>query len=150
MDTQQKYEKIFFKLKKDSTGYPPDDWETLWAYELDNGSYSIDSIPFFVRGIAWKDEISIQKIADEYHFDKLINPSGHSVLRVIVDPINAQEVRDMLQKLGCDTEQSHLPNLFSVDVPPTISLKHILELLKTGEDAGRWEYEEACLGVSIS
>ena len=45
----QKYEKIMFRLAKDPDGYPPDDWETLWAYEVEPGLYSIDNVPFFAR-----------------------------------------------------------------------------------------------------
>ena len=29
----EKYKKILFELQQDEDGYPPDKWESLWAYE---------------------------------------------------------------------------------------------------------------------
>jgi Domain of unknown function (DUF4265) len=80
----QKYEKIFFPLKKDSDGYPPDDWESLWAYEVEPGLYSIDNVPFLALGISWGDVVSAEREGNELQFRKVVKPSDHSVLRVIV------------------------------------------------------------------
>jgi hypothetical protein len=142
----QKYEKVMFRLQKDEDGYPPDDWESLWAYELEPGLYSIDNVPFFARGISWEDVVSAERVGDELHFKDVVRPSGNSVLRVIVhDTSDADEVHEKLSEMGCDTEQSHIPSLISVDVPPSIDLRTILNFLDQGKANNRWGYETASI-----
>jgi len=74
----QKYEKVMFRLKKDADGYPPDDWESLWAYEVEPGLYSIDNVPFFTRGVSWGDVLSVEREGDELHFKEVVRPSDHT------------------------------------------------------------------------
>jgi len=77
----------------------------------------------------------------------VVRPSGHSTLRVIVyEESDAPGLRRQLEELGCDTEQSHIPNLFAVDVPPSVSLEAVRQLLDADTASEHWEYEEACLG----
>jgi hypothetical protein len=142
----QKYEKVMFRLKKDADGYPPDDWESLWAYEVEPGLYSLDNVPFFARGVSWGDVVSGEQKGDELHFKEVVRPSDHSVLRVIVhDKSKVGEMHDKLKEMNCDTEQSHLPSLLTVDVPPTADLRKVLDFLSEGEADGRWTYEEASI-----
>jgi hypothetical protein len=142
----ENYEKIFFRLEPDEHGYPPTEWETLWGFEVGPQLYSIDNVPFFVQGISWKDIVSVKREEDGLHFKEIVEPSGHSVLRVMVfDESMVADVRQTLQQKGCDTELSHIPGLFSVDCPPTIALNDVLEFLATGEEDGRWDYEEASI-----
>jgi hypothetical protein len=142
----QKYEKVMFRLQKDADGYPPDEWESLWAYEVESGLYSIDNVPFFARGVSWGDVVSVERHGDELHFKEVVRPSRHSVIRVIVyDTSKVGEMHDKLKKMKCDTEQSHLPSLLTVDCPPTSDLRKIRAFLKKGEADGRWTYEEASI-----
>lgn len=142
----KKYERVFFRLDKDEDGYPPDDWETVWAYEVEDGLYSLDNVPFFARGVSWGDVVSVEREGDELHFKEVVRPSAHSVLRVIVfDQSEVDGLHEELKRMSCDTEQSHLPSLLSVDVPPTADLKEVRAFLDKGEADGRWEYEIASI-----
>lgn len=144
--SDHQFRKIMFRLQKDADGYPPDDRETLWAYEVEPGLYSIDNLPFFVRGVSWGDVVSAESVDNELHFKKVVRPSDHSVLRVIV--YDSQKVNDMheaLHRMNLGTEQSHLPSLLAVDVPPTVELDKIIAFLEEGEADGRWTYEEASI-----
>lgn len=146
MPDDAKYEKVFFPLHKDADGYPPDDWETLWAYEVGDGLYSLDNVPFFARGVSWGDVVSVEREGDELHFKDVVRPSAHSVLRVIVfDQSKVGEVHEALQQMNCDTEQSHIPSLLTVDVPPSVDLSEVRAFLDKGEAEGRWEYETASI-----
>jgi hypothetical protein len=146
MGDERKHEKILFRLKKDADGYPPDDWESVWAYEVEPGLYSIDNVPFFARGVSWGDVVSVDRKDDELHFKEVVRPSDHSVLRVIVhDKSKVGEMHDKLKEMNCDTEQSHLPSLLTVDCPPTAELRKVLDFLNEGEADGRWTYEEASI-----
>ena len=102
--------RYFFRLQKVESNYPPDDWEILWGKEIGNGLFSIDSVPFFIRGVSSGDVVSVDQFEDKLCFKKLVHPSGHSTLRVIVfDESEVAGVREMLKQMGCDTEQSHIP-----------------------------------------
>ncbi len=142
----QRYEKIMFRLQKDADGYPPDDWETLWAYEVEPGLFSLDNVPFFARGVSWGDVVSAERKGKELHFNEVVRPSQHSVLRVIVyDRSKVGEMHQKLKEMGTDTEQSHLPSLLTVDVPPAVDLDSLREFLREGEADDLWTYEEASI-----
>jgi hypothetical protein len=48
-----------------------------------------------------------------------------------------------LNALGCDIEKSHIPGLFSVDIPPGADIPAIRNYLKKGEENERLSWEEA-------
>lgn len=138
--------KVVFKLEKDEDDYPPADYEGLWARPLGEGLFQIDNVPFFARGIAWGDIVSALKLEKELRFLEVVNPSGHSTLRLIIhDEKDIPSVKAMLEKLGCAVERSHIPGLISVDVPPTVPMATLKPFLDEGEAQERWGYEEACL-----
>ncbi|HEX5751251.1 MAG TPA: DUF4265 domain-containing protein [Archangium sp.] len=138
--------KIVFKLEKDEDDYPPLDYEGLWALPVGEGLFQIDNVPFFARGIAHGDIVSAAPEQRELRFREVVRPSGHSTLRLIIyDEKDIPSVRALLQEMGCSIEQSHIPGLISVDVPPTVSLAVLRTALDEGEAQERWGYEEACL-----
>ncbi len=143
---EKKYEKILFRLERGSDGYPPDDWESLWAFETQKGIYCIDNIPFFIRGISSGDIISVIIKNNELFFKQVEKFSDHSVIRVIVfKETETENLRKKLNDVGCESEKSHLEGLIAVDVPPQVSYQKVISFLQKGEDAGKWEYEEASI-----
>lgn len=142
----ENHQKIYFKLEQDEDGYPPNDWESLWAKEIELGKFQIDNIPFFVYNISYGDIVSAFNQDDKLCFRQLLVPSAHSVVRVILfDTSGVESLRSSLQDMGCSSELSHVSHLFAVDIPPSVSLKSIRELLDAGERRGDWEYEEASI-----
>jgi len=139
--------KVLFKLEKDADDYPPDDWESLWAKEVGNGGlYCIDNIPFFIRGISLGDIVLVQKLNKELRFDRIIEPSTHSVLRVILFEMeNLAALKKQISSFGCEWEAAHIDGLIAIDVPGTVTIEAVLDYLKAGEDEGLWSYEEASL-----
>ena len=138
--------KISIALEKDEDDYPPADFESLWASPLGGGLYRVENIPFFAAGVALGDVIFAQPEQDLLRFRSVVQPSGHKTLRVMVyDKQEVSAVRELLKKLGCDVEQSHIPGLISVDMPPTASLPEVRRILAEGEAQERWGYEEAWL-----
>ncbi|HYO56854.1 DUF4265 domain-containing protein [Archangium sp.] len=140
--------KIFFELQQDEDGYPPVTCESMWATPLGDRLYRLGNIPFFARGVAYEDVVSAVPQDDgTLGFIEVVHPSGHSTLHVIVyEASEVPALRHELEALGCDTELSHIPNLFAVDVPPSVSLDAVRRLLEAGNASERWEYEDACLG----
>lgn len=138
--------KVIFELEKDEDGYPPADFEGLWARPLGGGLFQLDNVPFFAKGVACEDVVSAVDVDGELRFQKVVRPSGHATLRLIVyDEEDVSSVKALLEEHGCTIERSHVPGLISVDVPPTVSLDSLRSLLDGGEAHDRWGYEEACL-----
>jgi hypothetical protein len=146
-DREETYERILFHLDRTEDDWPPAATETLWAQPTGDGYYEIDNIPFFVKSIAVGDVVAAHMEDGMLTFDRLVRPSGHSTLSVIVSAsTTVQTVRDELRAMGCDSELSHLPRLFSVDVPPEVDLRVIQAYLVQGNGEDRWDYAELCLG----
>jgi len=138
--------KILFELEQDEDGYPPASAETLWAIKAGDGLFKIDNIPFFALGVAVNDIVSAVPEENAFRFKEVAQPSGHSTIRVVVyDAADVAAVRTLFKQLGCSTELSHLPRLLAVDVPPSVSLAELKQVLESGRHQDRWGYEEACL-----
>jgi len=141
--------KILFHLEQDEDGYPPASAETLWAITVGEGLYKLDNIPFFATGVAVEDIVSAELEAGQLVYKDIVQPSGHSTLRVAVyDHDEVPKVHALFKQLGCATEQSHLRGLIAIDVPPSVSWDDLRRVLDTGREQDRWDYEEACLARS--
>lgn len=139
-------EKIVFRLEKDADGYPPDDYESLWADKRGESLYIVDNIPFFVRDVSPGDIVRVKEVGGRFYFDGVEEKSLNSVLRVIAyDASIVPTLRVELKALGADSELSHIPNLVAVEVPEDAQLDAVLGYLEHGEIRGEWEYETASL-----
>jgi hypothetical protein len=144
----EEYVKIFFELEQDEDGYPPASVESLWARPVGEGLFKIDNIPFFATGVAVDDVVAAIPDGGMLQYKDVVQPSGHSTLRIIVyEESQAAEVRALFKRMGCSTELSHIPGLIAVDVPPSVSLESLRRVLDEGRSQGRWDYEEACLAA---
>lgn len=125
--------------------------ESVWAFPVEGG-YQIDNIPFYAREIALGDVVSTTKDIDgSLRFSSLVRPSGHSTVRLWFAKDRVEDValvRQKLREMKCASEQSDLPRLVAIDIPPSVSYESALKLFVEGEKAGLFEYEEACLGAN--
>lgn len=143
--------KVVVALEQDEEGYPPAGYENLWASPVEEGRFRIANIPFFAKSIALDDIVSAVPEQGLLSFKEVVQPSGHSTLRLII--YNEAEVPSIIEhftRLGCESERSHIPGLIALDVPPTVSLAVLKQELDSGHAQQRWDYEEACLGQSLS
>ncbi|GKT20153.1 DUF4265 domain-containing protein [Acidovorax sp. SUPP2522] len=139
--------KIIFSLVPDEDGYPPFDYESVWAKKLNENLWKIDNIPFFVTDVSSGDIVRIKRRkSGENHFLEVVEKCGHSTLRIFFnEESSVKEVRDQLLKMGCSTEASNIKKLISIDVPPEVSInkvKSYLELLNKQEIL---DIEDGCL-----
>jgi uncharacterized protein DUF4265 len=142
----ERHVKILFQLEQDEDGYPPASVESLWALPKGEGRFQVDNIPFFATGVAFGDIVSVTQEEGALCFQDVVQPSGHSTLRVAIsEAADVPAVRALFEQKGCSVEQSHLPRLIAVDVPPSVPLESLRPLLEAGRGQGRWDYEEACL-----
>jgi hypothetical protein len=123
--------------------------ETLWVIKREDG-YEIDNIPFYAKEVALGDVVSAKPDANGVlWYSELVRPSGHSTLQLWFSrQEDVESVREALRQRGCASELSDLPRLVAVDVPPHVPYASIKALLDQGEQAGQFEYQEACLGFN--
>ena len=154
LKSEQMLDKIWFRIEQDEDGYPPTRIESLWAAPTEGGLFRLENVPFFAKGVSFKDEVSISQGSDGHKwYADVVAPSGHSTVRVIVyrnaslPPLEERvsELRRRFVERGCITELSHLPGLFAVDVPPSISIETVRPLLEEGVASEAWDYEESNL-----
>lgn len=123
--------------------------ETMWAVKREDG-YELDNVPFYVKELAFGDVVAVNKGADGVLWHSgLVRAGGHSTVRLwFASESDVPHVRDELKRMGCSSELSDLPRLVAVDIPPSIPYGSVKAYLDHGEAAGKFEYQEACLGFS--
>jgi hypothetical protein len=155
-DNLEKMVKIGFKLKRDQDNYPPADWEWLWASRVNAYTFKIDNIPFFAKLVSCGDLVEVEQTQTGLIFNTLVQPSGHSTVRVIVHRSDrndgqlqavVEEVRLALLGMGCNVEKSHILGLLAVDIPPEIDYQSVAAFLSEKEGDGLLGYEEASLAA---
>jgi hypothetical protein len=143
--------KVVVALEKEEEDYPPAAYENLWATPMGEGLFRICNIPFFARSIALGDVVSAVPEQGLLCFREVVQPSGHSTLRLMVyDEAQVPAILEHFHQLGCDSERSHIPGLIALDVPPAVSMAALKQELESGFTQERWDYEEACLGQPVS
>ncbi len=138
--------KATFRLPEEEPGYPPANFESVWAIEIDTGDCVIDNIPFFTRQATLGDVVRVAWVEEEAFYEATVTPSQNSLVRVVMlNGSDTSPVRSDLKRLGCSTEQSHLPSLFSVNVPHDVSIRGVRAVLDDGFRNGSLDYEEPIL-----
>lgn len=139
-------QKVLFHLERDEDGYPPFAVEGLWAVRQQNGTFVIDNIPFFARGIAPGDSVFVSVKGEEVWFDHLQAAAGTSVFRIRVkDESDLAKVREELLDLGLPSEVDRKLLLLAVEVPRSADIRPFLGYLVTNQEFGRLDFEEAAL-----
>jgi len=140
------YRRISFRLEKDEDGYPPSDYERLWAVPLPGGNYRIDNIPFFVMGISAEDEVSVESEGEELFFKELVKPSGISTFRVIPsDPSMSGKVRADIAALDGKSEYNQEAGVIAVEIPASSRIHPFLGYLVEEQEKGMLDFEEGAL-----
>lgn len=131
-------QKILFKLNKDEDGYPPFDYERIWAKRLTGDLWELDNVPFFVTDVSNRDTISIEKDEDgDLIFKKLEKSGGHSTIRIYFnDEKFIKEVREEIKKMGCSSEGSNIKSLVAIDIPKDCNISNIRDFLEKIQTQG--------------
>ena len=144
--------KLCFLLEQDEDGWPPVESENVWARSLGRDEYEVESVPWFVSGIAFGDRVLARRDDDGVlAFERKLAWSGRYTIRLI--PTGEGPARDQLETIAAEfaplgaTGEGGLPafRILALDIPPTAALAEIKQLLRKGEDEGRWGWEEGCV-----
>lgn len=142
-----KRSKIYFQLKKDEDGYPPFDVESLWVSTIDKGVGIIDSIPFFVKGIALGDRVAFD---DDFNFVAVEVPANNTTIRVYCPSWEKEvDIKNILKEENCSWELSHLPSLIAINVPNNRLEKVQSYLFERSNIEPLFEFENATDGRRI-
>lgn len=145
---------IWFRIEKDEDGYPRSkDWEQLLAWPVleSDRCFSIESIPFFVKGISRRDivrakvsENSEVQEGEFFEFESIVERGGHNTYRILLRNYVSSDPelikKELLAKgLAFEVEDD---DFFAIDVPPTVNQKDIDDYLIRGAESGRWGLED--------
>ena len=136
--------KIVFDLEPGETPY---NTERVWAVRISDNRFQILNSPFFVFGVSFEDEVEAEPYGDVFKFLRVVQRSGRSTYRIILQNENTIEGPQFLQRWepfraeGC-TFESASPQYISVDMPPSANVAELYELLELGEEQGVWIFEE--------
>lgn len=110
--------KIGFPLERDED-WPPFEVEHLWV-EPNDGNLIIRNFPFFVKGLAFGDEISAD--LDENNYVKSWEMKTESLNSTVWVWIHSKtDIIDRLEKIGCGVEGSAVEGLFTINVPSSVT-----------------------------
>jgi len=141
-------DKVFFRLAKDSDGYPPFEVESVWAKKVSEGLYQIDNIPWYTYDATVDDVVRTLNDEGNQYFAEVHVPSGNSLLRVLVlQGFDPKPLRCALRDLGCHNELADMGQIamLAVNVPRDVPLAKVRAILDAGLSEGTLEYEEAIL-----
>ena len=114
--------------------------ETLWAFDLGQGRYKLDSTPWYQYGVSCQDVVAAEP--DQYGqlcFTRVIAKSGVRTLRVRSDEPVPETLLARLVTAGCEFEGAN-PRFIGIDVPPGIELAMVTDLL--AQSGLEWEYAD--------
>ena len=137
--------KLTFPLEQDEDGYPPFASEGVWAEDLGDGRFRIDSVPFYVHDLSAEDIVEAMPSPEGgLVYVRTIQPCSNSTLRIILYQESAREqLLNGLRDLGCDYEIGVPTTLIAVNVPETVDATQVLALLSKESDAEKIDYEES-------
>jgi len=129
-------------------GWPPVNYETLWAERAEANLYRIDNVPFFVYGIAYGDVVEVMpKAPDEntFWFHRVVRRSGHSTYRIMLMDAQDKTMFDFwwpkLGDLGCTYERADA-RLVAIDMARQVDVRAAYSVLEDGREHNIWDFEE--------
>jgi hypothetical protein len=136
--------RVLFRITRDQDGYPPTDYETLWAFHVAKNIYQIDNVPFYVRDLSLGDQVSVIREGGDIVFEGIVAQSSHSSVRVMVrNPADLLAVKNALASLGCEGEVNKQLNMIALDVPDTADISAVFDLLDGKYAKGVLDFEES-------
>ena len=142
--------KINFKLSAEDRAQGVEA-ENLWAENLGNGRFRVDSIPFYVYGLSYGDIVDADIEDGRLVFRTVVKRSGHSTYRVLVNDQKGfesdgfQNLWSQLERLGCSSEVAK-KRWIAIDVTPSADIHAVYGILEAGEESGVWSFDEGHCG----
>lgn len=135
--------RVWIFIEKDEVGYPESqDWEDLWGRPTTEGRLVIESVPFFAKGVARRDQVTAVVSREGFPaVDKITERGGHSTFRIWLaeDFVGLEQVLNDLIRLGAVAEVT-LQRLLAIDADPEHE-SSIWDYLQEGAQKAAWEVQ---------
>ncbi len=130
-------QEISFRLTVDQDGWPPVSVEHLRIREIPEGVV-VESVPFFVTGISVGDLLSVERDVEGFveHWETLQKSEHSSVWLMGNGSKDHSEILNRLLILKCNIETLTSLNFHAVDVPNTVQIAQIDEVLADFQKEG--------------
>ena len=135
--------KIELRTEADGEVYVEVPWAEPHGRE---NHFKILNLPFYAYGVSWGDIIETTPCPDSGRpiFVRVVEKSGHRLVRVIFDPPVDQAPEnqahlDALVDLGCSYDGAN-PSYICIDIPPGVTLAEIADYLTDNEL--HWEHAD--------
>ena len=106
--------------------------------------YQVNTVPAFAKNISYGDLVKAEYENGEYHFDELIEESGHSTMHIVVFKSNEKVVARLIE-LGCGVNINIAANYLVVDIPPIMPYYSIKKFLDLEQSKNTLDYSESCI-----
>jgi hypothetical protein len=132
-------------------GWPPVAFEELEASFLGDHRYELLSPPAFAKRLAVGDIVGVAHYGSPElpWVDSMIEPSGHSTVRVIFFRVAGQEPEDNLRheldRLGAKVYGTAFRGMIAVDIPGEVNYDSVRVILREGELRKLWEFDEGAI-----
>lgn len=148
MSIRRASREIWFRIEKDSSGYPRSaDWETLAAEVVKNG-FKLTSIPFFIKNVSWGDVVNVlDPNSDVLEFSQVAERSNHSTLRLLLSEDEEEHSKDVVKELEAlgYLVDSDSDDFLAISIPPNLLLSEELDRLVAEREKGRWQIQAGFL-----
>jgi hypothetical protein len=125
--------------------------EALWGELIGSDTVRPDSIPLLPFGVSLGDVVRVVPSEDRLRFSEVVSRGGHSTYRILFaaenDDLAVRWLADLLD-LGCGHEGLS-PRFVAVDVPPSLNIRQVYNVLEAGMAAGAWTFEEGHCGHEV-
>lgn len=157
-DQHEKRDERHHPLVKVVVNLLPSDWhdyglETLWADPIGTDRYRLKNVPFYAYGLSYEDIVRAKPLGGQLIVQEVCERSGNSTYRLFLADGARTDQKFLtfwqpLELIGATYEQAN-DRLLAVDLPTDTDIYKAYELLKSGEEAGAWDFEEAHCGHSL-
>jgi len=108
--------------------------------------YKLIHVPAFAKNIAYGDIVKVEFDDGEFHFDKLIEESGFSVVHIVIwKPVCKDTVVNSLNRFHCGVNTHVADNYLVISIPPTVYYPPVQTYLLKEEASGNIDFRESCL-----
>lgn len=120
-----------------SGDWPPVNAESLWLTRTELG-YVLESIPFFIEGVAFGDILEIDVRTDtQAELISVVQPSGNSTIWLYIRKgVNQTRLLKELSNLNIGSESGGIEGYIAINLPAKIEYGNFMdvvgELLETG------------------
>lgn len=139
-------------MEKATIELDQDDWhgystESVWVSKASKGKYRVENIPFFAKGLSFRDMISVREIDGQLVFDKRLVSAKGSTYRIIPAKGVSKDVLNQhltaLNAVGCAYEHGDFGfDLYALNVPADVDVHKVYALLEDGKHRQVWDFEE--------